>query len=993
MADSTPPGGLPDRAGDAFGIDTTPSQHEPLPNLIRPAALLIPSILGDLPAPHEMIASFLVKALYDKGHSLAAAHWAIHEFVKVGRLTASRVERSAPAILKPIGNWQKSLCRPEERSEFRQEITANPVARPASYESFKVTATKSLWLWWKSSSESDVPKTADDKDAKDARWRLFERQGREAWPWAIWVLSPQRLNDYLKVNFPAEQWTEILKTLSDHASSSDSEDFLEDIPAGVLQSGELEACRRLLAVSGSEWENFTFSAVSRPSVTHISFFETSADPISRMMLFFTFLQQEQHAWRIPALEWSQAEFDFTLCRALRLIEGPGCEVIDKPVRVIDIPKSYRGLAMYEPRGSRTSPAESVSAWRAHQLLIEVDYARKLSSPIFLEHGIALDDNALTRFIAAPSLHRLEAASQFAGTLLTKADTFKRLKRMPLGASKELRYAAWHLTAVLTDLLDRVQNPGRLPASPGQWSNMFEGALVTLTDSVRSANAFGSQLLREKAKDARNIGLKLVTLLDSDPVLSAESVRHWKLPSEQQLFEDLTSLNRWFKTEVVTEPPNDRSQSGSDVPQFTATVEYLTALIEKATDLSKAVDADLADSAYISDLTAFRNGLRGAVPTGKTIALLAFQANDVLGNSKQTALIERVRNEFKIARNGVTDNSEDELAVTFDRLRSSDVALRRLLTDALSHGLLGPIACWPESADFYDCFSTLEAMTGDIPTLRRPRPANLAEAARQLLALVTVRAGAWRWELHNDLVRRKKSSFFVVNDFTPPQKQDFFITKTPDERLLDSMWHDDHDLLRIRRLVELRFPHLIRFLPPDRPNEKLVDAKSRATEFRNLLEGVQVEVDYLGTESGPASLHEALIHARERLWREGPDKQRSSMSPLSAVPKTAPVPPVVKIVEDASEMPTGVVRLAWLSYLAAEQQAGGRLTDQEAHDLLTEIGLRSDRGDLGELGNYEPPDFATWSRYLRAARKKTGESKYTKSAGRSHGKTIVKPDEI
>jgi hypothetical protein len=88
----------------------------------------------------------------------------------------------------------------------------------------------------------------------------------------------------------------------------------------------------------------------------------------------------------------------------------------------------------------------------------------------------------------------------------------------------------------------------------------------------------------------------------------------------------------------------------------------------------------------------------------------------------------------------------------------------------------------------------------------------------------------------------------------------------------------------------------------------------------------------------------------------------------------------------------VVRLAYWSYLVAEKKAGHQLEDQKAWNLLDEEGLPQS-ADLGELADYELPNFETWSRYVREARKALGENKYTPRAGRPKGGSIVRPDEI
>jgi hypothetical protein len=59
----------------------------------------------------------------------------------------------------------------------------------------------------------------------------------------------------------------------------------------------------------------------------------------------------------------------------------------------------------------------------------------------------------------------------------------------------------------------------------------------------------------------------------------------------------------------------------------------------------------------------------------------------------------------------------------------------------------------------------------------------------------------------------------------------------------------------------------------------------------------------------------------------------------------------------------------------------------------ENGIDTDKGDVGELADYELPASDTWSRQLRNARKPLGEQKYTRRAGRAAGRSIVAGKEI
>jgi hypothetical protein len=88
-----------------------------------------------------------------------------------------------------------------------------------------------------------------------------------------------------------------------------------------------------------------------------------------------------------------------------------------------------------------------------------------------------------------------------------------------------------------------------------------------------------------------------------------------------------------------------------------------------------------------------------------------------------------------------------------------------------------------------------------------------------------------------------------------------------------------------------------------------------------------------------------------------------------------------------------VRQAYCAFNYAESKSGKRLEDREAYDLLHDEGIPDDKGNLGELSDYDLPSFDTWCRQLRVARQILGEQKYTRRAGRQLGKSIVKGDQI
>ena len=84
-----------------------------------------------------------------------------------------------------------------------------------------------------------------------------------------------------------------------------------------------------------------------------------------------------------------------------------------------------------------------------------------------------------------------------------------------------------------------------------------------------------------------------------------------------------------------------------------------------------------------------------------------------------------------------------------------------------------------------------------------------------------------------------------------------------------------------------------------------------------------------------------------------------------------------------------VRKAYLSFEYAESKVGKKLEDHEAHEWLNENGIDTDKGDMGELADYElPPNYDTWRRQVSEARRLLGEQKYTSRTGRPTGRSIV-----
>jgi hypothetical protein len=89
-----------------------------------------------------------------------------------------------------------------------------------------------------------------------------------------------------------------------------------------------------------------------------------------------------------------------------------------------------------------------------------------------------------------------------------------------------------------------------------------------------------------------------------------------------------------------------------------------------------------------------------------------------------------------------------------------------------------------------------------------------------------------------------------------------------------------------------------------------------------------------------------------------------------------------------------VRNAYLAFEYAESMNGRKLEDREVYEWLHEYGIDTEKGDVGELTDYElPGSLETFRRYLSTARKALGENKYTRRGGRKHGGSIVRSNQI
>ena len=131
-------------------LDTTPKHPKPPANSLESAERAIPNILANVEPQHdgtvELVASDLVRQLQDAGHTLAAAHWAVHNAVGGGRLQAKPIEMELPRIIGD-GERHRGGSGEGRGQKGRAYILKG---QPTPFEKLKMAATDSLWGWWRS---------------------------------------------------------------------------------------------------------------------------------------------------------------------------------------------------------------------------------------------------------------------------------------------------------------------------------------------------------------------------------------------------------------------------------------------------------------------------------------------------------------------------------------------------------------------------------------------------------------------------------------------------------------------------------------------------------------------------------------------------------------------------------------------------------------------------------------------------------------------------
>lgn len=169
----------------AVQIDSTPALPRPPDRFVDAARRDIPLILANVVPAHdgtiELIASHLTKRLQDAQHTLAAAHWAVHDSILAGLLQPGPVKVGLPVFFRMVkghliesGPGEATLVVPQDG--------------PAPFDTFLVRATEALWDWWRSLQDADdgAVSSADGptsggttgKDKKNGSAAAAARRGR-----------------------------------------------------------------------------------------------------------------------------------------------------------------------------------------------------------------------------------------------------------------------------------------------------------------------------------------------------------------------------------------------------------------------------------------------------------------------------------------------------------------------------------------------------------------------------------------------------------------------------------------------------------------------------------------------------------------------------------------------------------------------------------------------------------------------------------------------
>lgn len=150
-------------------FDTTPLLPAPPSLFVEAAARHIPELLANVPPRTDGIveikAATLAEQLQQKGHTLAAAEWAIHRAIRSGELRAALIVWGGVISTGPDGRVRRN----EFVTSASRPIT--PETR-MQFDKFNVETTDKLWQRWHEIAKSDVgkpPKGAGQKSDVPSR--------------------------------------------------------------------------------------------------------------------------------------------------------------------------------------------------------------------------------------------------------------------------------------------------------------------------------------------------------------------------------------------------------------------------------------------------------------------------------------------------------------------------------------------------------------------------------------------------------------------------------------------------------------------------------------------------------------------------------------------------------------------------------------------------------------------------------------------------------
>jgi hypothetical protein len=149
-------------------LDTTPAKIKPPRALIDAAHRQIPASMSGIEQGHPdgwvekdgtvgMIAGVLAAQIRDAGHSVAAAEWAIHEFVEEGLLRV--------ALRWPDRNALSELAR---------DVADFDLTKPVPFSHFCVGSTPRLWEWWNEDSADAIAAGPVPPSGFRYRTRIYE---------------------------------------------------------------------------------------------------------------------------------------------------------------------------------------------------------------------------------------------------------------------------------------------------------------------------------------------------------------------------------------------------------------------------------------------------------------------------------------------------------------------------------------------------------------------------------------------------------------------------------------------------------------------------------------------------------------------------------------------------------------------------------------------------------------------------------------------------